>query len=372
MIYLDNSAGTKPYSQVKDIINKVCEYHWGNPSAANSLGDDARQIIQTATEIVAKDINCKEDEIIWTSSATEANNFALCGCWVGGDVITSELEHQSIYSICNGFWLLDERTITNDQFGNINLDSLDSVLDRNPDARLVSIGFANSEIGVIQDIKAISNIVHKHGGILHVDATQMYPEGSINVKDLGIDMMSVSGQKLGCVKGIGFLYVKDGIKLDPIIYGTQQNGRRGSTLPTHLIAALGESIRVTREYYQYFHIRELRDLLLDKLLKIDGVHLNGPDINENRLENNISLTIDGVDADTLVTLCDMQGVIIGKGSACHSYNPEPSRTLKAIGLTDEEALSTIRVTLGWTNTKDEISQAADIIANLVEQIRSMK
>ena len=234
---------------------------------------------------------------------------------------------------------------------------------------LVSISFANSEVGIIQDIKTISEIVHEYGGLLHVDATQMYPWSKINVQDLGIDMMSVSGQKLHCVKGIGFLYVRNGIKLKSLICGSQQDGRRGGTLPTHLIAAFGKALELTRRYNAAGVIQELRDYMLDRLLHIKGVHLNGPLVNEHRLPNNISLTIDGVKAETLVTICDLMGVIIAKGSACKSYEPKPSEALLAIGLTKEQALNTIRISLGIFNSLKDVDTAVDIITKLVERIR---
>jgi cysteine desulfurase len=233
----------------------------------------------------------------------------------------------------------------------------------------VSISYANSEIGVIQDIKTIASIVHKYNGLLHVDATQMYPWRSIDVKDLGIDLMSVSGQKMHCVKGIGFLYVRNGIRLRPLIYGSQQDGRRGGTYPTHLIAAFGAALETTRMNDDCVMVWMLRNKLLDRLLQIEGTHLNGPSVTGNRLPNNISLTIDGVSADTLTTLCDMMGVIIAKGSACKSYEPKPSEALLAMGLTEEQALNTIRISLGMMNTIDEIEYAADIITNMIQRIR---
>ena len=231
----------------------------------------------------------------------------------------------------------------------------------------VSISAANSEIGVTQDIKAIADIVHKYGGILHVDATQAYPWYQMNVQNLGIDLMSVSGQKMHCVKGVGFLFVRDGIKLSPLIHGSQQDGRRGGTYPTHLIAAFGKALEITREHNMNDEIRELRDYLLNQLLSIEGTKLNG--MKAPRLPNNISLTIDGVKAETLVTMCDLMGVIIAKGSACKSYEPVPSEALLAIGLTPEQAMNTIRISLDAFNTKQDIDQVANIITKLVERIR---
>ena len=202
-----------------------------------------------------------------------------------------------------------------------------------------------------------------------MDATQAYPWYKIDVERLGIDLMSVSGQKLHAPKGVGFLYVKEGIQLDPLIYGSQQLNRRGGTMPTHLIAAFGKALELTREYNKADHVEELREYMIHCLGEIGRAYLNGPLSYDYRLPNIISLMIDGVNAETLVTMCDLMGIIIGKGSACKSYEPKPSETLMAIGLTEEQALNTIRISLDEFNTKEEIERAADVITQLVEQIR---
>lgn len=373
MIYLDNSAGTQPFQQVIDTITDVLQNHWGNASADNSWGNDARDIINRVTDQVAADINCNPENIIWTSGACEANSLVIHGVLdYNADMmlVTTSLEHASISMSCGGHAGMSY-TIRNDNQGYVDLNDLEETLQciKNMGYNaLVSICFANSEIGTIQDIKSISNLVHKYGGLLHTDATQMYPWYKIDVQDLGIDLMSVSGQKLNCVKGIGFLYVNSGVFFNPIIYGTQQDGRRGGTYPTHLVAAFGKALELTREWDDTDVVQYYRDRLLEKLLRINNVHLNGPEI-DKRLPNNISLTIDGVKADTLVIMCDMCGVVIAKGSACKSYVPTPSETLKAIGLTDEQALNTIRISLGVENYPDEIDEAAEIITKLIERIR---
>jgi cysteine desulfurase len=196
----------------------------------------------------------------------------------------------------------------------------------------------------------------------------MYPWRSIDVQDFGIDLMSISGQKLNCVKGVGFLYVRSGIDIKPIIYGSQQSSRRGGTYPTHLIAAFGKALELTRRWDDGEAVEYLRNQLLVKLQKVGGTRLNGPGV-DKRLPNNISLTIDGVKAETLVTMCDLMGVIIAKGSACKSYEPTPSETLMAIGLTEEEAFNTVRISIGAANYPEEIDEAANIITKLIERIR---
>ena len=375
MIYLDNSAGTKPHPEVIETITDVLTNHWGNASADNSFGKDAMEIIDGITNQVAHDINCKPSEIIWTSSACESNSMAIMGILNMNKHMhfyTTHLEHASINKIIesvSGHYVCFIRNNLDGTIDTIDLDSRLNFSHVMEKKILVSISAANSEIGVIQDIKVISDIVHKYNGILHVDATQAYPWCQMNVQDLGIDLMSVSGQKMHCVKGIGFLFVRDGIKLDTLIYGSQQNNRRGGTYPTHLIAAFGKALEITRQNNKTPMVKDLRDYLLNKLLMIKDVSLNGPGVDSLRLPNNISLTIDGVKAETLVTMCDLMGIVIAKGSACKSYEPKPSATLLAIGLTPEQAINTIRISIGGLNSLSEIDTAADIIVKLVERIR---
>lgn len=375
MIYLDNSAGTRPYPEVIETITDILTNHWGNASADNSFGKDAMVIIDSVTNQVAKDINCNPDEVIWTSGACEANSMAIIGVLNSNPHMhfyTTHIEHTSIDEIVKNMTGHYIGFIRNNPDGTIDLIDLENKLRISYEINakiLVSISAANSEIGTTQDIKSISGIVHKFGGLLHVDATQAYPWYQINVESLGVDLMSVSGQKMNCVKGIGFLYVKNNVTIKPLIFGSQQENRRGGTYPTHLIAAFGKALEITRQYEHKSLIPQYRDIMLRKLLSIGGTHLNGP-INGLRLPNNISLTIDGVRAETLVTMCDLMGVIIAKGSACKSHELEPSKTLIAIGLTEEQALNTIRISLDMFTAEEEIKQAANIITSLVERIRS--
>ena len=376
MIYLNAGAGTKPYPEVIETIIDVLTNHWANPHDATSVGYDAQMIINSVTEQVAKDINCNSDEVIWTSGACEANSLAIMGLLNKNPYMnfyTTILEHTSIDELTKDLPLHKVGYLSNHNDGSINLDNLENALIwnyRHNMKTLVSIGFGNSEIGVVQNIKVISEMVHRYGGILHTDATQIYPWMKIDVQEFGIDMMSVSGQKLGAPKGVGFLYVKDGIELKPLIYGSQQKGYRAGTMPTHLIAAFGKALELTRGHNACTRVKKLRDKLLDKLLKIEGTHMNGSSFQELlRMPNIISLTIDGVNAETLVTMCDLIGVIIGKGSACKSHEPTPSKSLMAIGLTEEQALNTIRISLDEFNTEEEIETAAKIITQLVERIR---
>lgn len=378
MAFLDNASTTKLYPEVIETITDVLTNYWANPSSNYSVADDARMLIEQAREQFADDLNCDPSEIIFTSSGCESNSLAISGFVesnFGYDFYYSSLEHASINELVDKSHNLTGRVqIPNDCNGFISKDVLYSCIrnyqnfsNRKP---FVSISAANSEIGIKQNIKSLAEVVHEYGGIIHCDAVQLFPEERIDVKDWNVDLLSISPQKFHAGRGCGLLYVKNGIKISPIIYGSQEMGLRGGSYNTAAICAAGKALEITRANNAMSHVQRLRDEFLDKLLQITGARLNGPPVGAQRLVNNISLTIDGVNAEKLMTLCDLNRVIIARGSACQAHNPVPSKTLKSIGLTDEQALSTIRITLDEFNTEEEINEAAEIITKLVERIRN--
>ena len=346
--YLDVAATCRPYKEALDVAYDVAFNHYGNPSSIHQLGQDAKEIIEKVRDQIAEDVNCKPQEIIFTNGGVEANTLALCGTNFD-TIITTQLEHKSI----------DANILE------------DTVKEHN--GSIVSVQYANSEIGICQDIKSISYIAHKYNCILHVDAVQYFPESRIDVDNLEVDMMSVSAQKFRGGRGAGFLYCKDTIDLSPIIYGSQESYKRGGTENTPAIAAMGKAREINRGVlHDYTNVctKFNRDELAAKILEIPGVYLNGPPLDANRLYNNISIRIDGVKANDLVTLASMYGIYISAGSACSSGEAIPSSTLKAIGLTDEQALSTIRITVDETLNQHDISNIAKILKNLIEHLRN--
>ena len=377
LIYLDNAATTKVYPEVIKVVTDVLSNDWANPSSNYSIADRSRKLIEQVREEFAKDLNCDPSEIIFTGSGCESNSLAISGFLKNKyayDIYSSDLEHASIMGLVNDLpHMCGHETIPVNTVGEIDLDVLCGLfINRQKYSNytpFVTIQAANSEFGVIQDIKALAEVTHQYGGIFHCDAVQLFPERQIDVKDLGVDMLSISGQKFHAGRGCGILYVRKGIQLSPIIYGSQESGIRGGTYNTAAIVAMGKALEINRLNKGKSHIKTLRDKLLTKLSTIPNTWLNGPKTYCNRLENNISLTIEGVSAEELVTMCDLNGVIIAKGSACQSHIPTPSPALLAIGLTPEQALSTIRITLDEFNTEEEIDEAADIIIKLVERIR---
>lgn len=371
--FLDSASTTRPYDEVIDTMADVMRNHYGNPSSTHEMGVDAKRIIERVRDQIAEDINCEPSEIIFTSGACEANTLAYSARYHEPPgfryALSSDIEHKSLELINKEY----ANFVKNDSSGNILLNELEiNLLNKRYPVGFITIQAANSEIGTIQDVKSIADIVHSYDAIFHTDATQLYPERRINVKELGIDLMSVSAQKFHGPKGVGFLYCKNGIELEPLISGSQEHGIRGGTYNTEGIAGMGKALEFIRRLQDYRNvcIKFNRDSLYKELMEIHGVHLNGPDIDDNRLYNNLSLRIDGVKANDLVTMASMHGIYISAGSACSSGDAIPSSTLKAIGLTDEEALSTIRITVDETLNQHDIMYIAKVLRGLIDQLRT--
>lgn len=367
MIYLDNAATTKPKQEVIDAINQCLLYDWGNPSSIYQLGMDAKKIVEDSRVMIAKLIGAKPSEIIFTSGACESNSLAICGYLNLHNTrfITSAIEHKSITNITDAYV---DRTIIIpvDKKGFLNKTKLEEMLAVcSYENTLVSIQFANNEVGTIQDIKHISNIVHKHKGVLHTDATQIVPYRKIDVKELGIDMMSFSGQKLGAPKGIGVLYVKEGIKLNPIIYGSQENSLRGGTENVPYIAGLKAAIDNL-----VYPTSELRDYFVDRTLsEITDCYLVGCELGDNRLNNNASICFKGVDSETLLTMLNQKDIYVSSGSACNNFSKKSSHVLEALGLPKKDLNSVIRFTFGEDNTKEEIDFVINELKHIVLSLR---
>ena len=356
IIYLDYAATAPICEAAKQVIIEHLD-DFGNPSSSHELGRQSRLLIEDARERIAKCINAEPDEIYFTSGGSEANTWAL------NEFVTtsSNIEHHSVKAGTyipigkNGIAVPTYFTVMNTWLTDVT-----------------SCMYVNNELGTIQPIKKIAEIAHDKKIWFHTDAVQALPHIKIDVKDLNCDMLSASGHKFGAPKGIGFLYIKkNGPELDPLICGgKQEQGKRPGTENIlgiiSMAAALEDAVKHMEE--RNTHIKYLRDRLLEKLLQIPDSHLNGS--LENRVPGNINIRFSGVSGARLVTLCSLYGVYISSGSACNEGISEPSHVLKAIGLTDEEALSSVRITLGHENTESEIDTAANIITKLVERIRS--
>ncbi len=364
MIYLDSAATTKICDAAKKtIIDYLDDY--GNPSSTYEFGRKSKLLIEDARERIANCINAEPDEIYFTSSGSEANTLALNKYFS----ISTPFEHHSVQAqykhIC-----IDKNGIVNCQHIDQQLNNFASI-GKSLKPNLLSCMYVNNEIGTIQPIEKIANIAHKYNMLIHTDATQAVGHMPVDVKTLDVDMLSASAHKFGGTKGSGFLFAKKNVKLWPIINGgKQETGIRPGTENVlgiiAMAAALEDSIKYIEERTQY--VKMLRDKMLAQLLAVDGAHLNGSI--ENRVASNINIRFDGVSGQKLVTLCDLYGICISSGSACNEGNAIPSHVLKTIGLSNEKALNSVRITIGYENTEEEINYATDIIIKLVERIRS--
>lgn len=358
IIYLDNSA-TTPLSDVAKQVMLAHLDDFGNPSSSYELGRRARLLIEEAREIIAKCINSEPHEIYFTSGGSEANTWALSSY----TSIASNIEHHSIRANFDNIKVNKEGIV--DPYSFSFVDHRYSKL-----FELASCMMVNNELGTINPVKEIAAIVHGKGMLFHTDAVQSLPHIPIDVKDINCDMLSASGHKFGGPKGAGFLYIKDGVKISPLIHGGKQElGARGGTENVLGIISMAAALEDTVSHMEErnAHVKNLRDKMLDKLLKIKGSHLNGS--LKNRVVSNINIRFDGVPGARLVTLCGLHEICISSGSACNEGTPTPSHVLKAIGLSDTEALNSVRITIGHQNTEEEIETAVEIITKLVERIR---
>lgn len=382
MVYLD-SASTAKYRDVIDdvVVNTIADAmrkYWQNPSSLYSAY--VKEEIDECRIDIAKFIGANYSEIYFTSGASESNNWAIRG-WVDYvsantlqpiNVITTPIEHKSTLEAARSISLGARLYHCDvDEFGLVDYKSLECLLIMcEEEPTLVSVCMANNEIGTIQDIKKISNLVHKYGAILHVDATQAFGHININVEDLGIDMMSVSGHKVSPVlKGIGFLYKKYCINIRPLIYGTQEDGLRGGTENTFGIIGLAKAIKYCDFTTKIMELEDKRDYFINMLYSKFGCKLNGH--SEYRLPNNINVTFpQNITGEALLYMLDLNGIKVSTGSACNSRFIEPSHVLKEIGLSDEEAIKTVRFTLPEDITYEDIDCVIDEIGRSIKLIET--
>ena len=368
MIYLDSASTTKPRKEVIDAVMPYMTEMWFNPSSMYGKAVEVKNAIEEARCNVAKFINAQPEEIYFTSGASESNNWVIRG-WadkyaiknITPHIITTRLEHKSIINAIHNRALNAEiHYVNNDEYGLIDYSHLKKLLwYYEGEPILVSINVANNEIGTVQRIDDISELVHRYGGVLHVDATQVIPCMPIITKaSYGIDMLSGSGHKLGGFKGSGFLYKSNEVEIEPLIYGTQESGLRGGTENVIGIIGLGEAVKHIDFGYEYKKVGQMnskRDYFIRELRNKFGCKLNGHEV--LRLPNNINVTFpQNITGEALLYTLDMNDIYIGIGSACNSKEVAVSHVLKAIGLSDEEAAKTIRITISEDTTYEEIDK----------------
>lgn len=354
-MYFDSAATTKVKDEVLQAMLPYFTEKFYNPSSLYLKARKVKKDIEEARANIADFINAEPDEIYFTSGASESNSWVLQGFLLSRsmpDIVVSDIEHKSIIEFIDNsdfpnIYIIDN-TKAKTKEGKITNLFFDSFVALKTADVLCSIQTANNEIGTIQDIKTLCDIAHKRGYLLHTDATQAFGQIPIDVKKLGVDFLSASGHKIGAPKGIGILYIKKGTKISPLIYGTQQNGLRGGTENVPYIIGLSKAVSLKREKLKPEYIafkNRCRDEIIDRLVSEFGCKLNGT-TGSSRLPNNINITFpQNITGESLVYMLDTDGIIVSSGSACNSYSNKHSHVLKAIGLSDSEAMRTIRITL---------------------------
>ncbi len=372
MIYLDNAATTYLADEVKKELNEKMNL-FGNPSSRHSLGKEARIEIENAREKLANFIGAKSEEIIFTSGATESNNFAIKGLALANPkkkhIIISAIEHPSVLETCNAMkkqgYKID--IISVDKEGIVNVDEIKKKIGKN--TLLVSVMHVNNEIGTIQPIEEIAKICRAKKVLFHVDAVQSFAKIPINVNSIGVDLLSVSGHKINAMKGIGFLYVRKGVKIVPLINGGgQEDNFRSGTENVLGIISLVKAIDLKR--YE-FEVRNSRDRIIKEILKIPGARLDGSQ--SNRLYNNACFSFYGIEGESLQMLLDEEGILVSTGSACSSNKLAGSHVLRAIGVNKFYLNGSIRVSLDSLKvlTKEEESFVIQKIKENVEKLSNI-
>ena len=376
--YFDNSATTKVLDSVKDIVVKTMTEDYGNPAAKHRKGMEAEQYIRDARKIIADTMKVQEKEILFTSGGSESNNMALIGAaWAnqraGKHIISTSIEHPSVY---NPLGVLEElgfevTILPVDHDGHISLKELEEAI--RPDTILVSTMYVNNEVGAVEPVEEISKIIKAKNPstLYHVDAIQAYGKYVIRPKKQGIDLLSVSSHKIHGPKGVGFLYIRNGVKIKPLIYGGgQQAGMRSGTENVPGVAGFGAAAKemYTNHAEKVQKLIELKDYMTDRLGEIEGTVINSKK-GEASAPQIVSVSFEGVRSEVLLHALEDKGVYVSSGSACSSNHPGISGTLKGIGVAQKLLDSTIRMSFGMFNTKEEVDYTIDVLKELVPVLR---
>ena len=377
-IYLDNAATTRTAEEVVEAMISYFTENYGNPSSIYELGQRSKEAITTAREQIAGVIGAKTEEIYFTAGGSEADNWALkaaCEAYEGKGrhIITTKIEHHAILHTCE---YLEKKgvevTYLNvDENGLVDLDELQKAI--RPDTILISIMFANNEIGTIEPIKEIGMIAKEHGILFHTDAVQAFGQLPIDVDDMHIDMLSSSAHKINGPKGIGFLYIRKGVKIRSFVHGgAQERKRRAGTENVPAIVGYGVAAKRAAETMEerIAKERQLRDYFIERVEKeIPYVKLNGHPT--KRLPNNINFSFRFVEGESLLIMLDMKGIAGSSGSACTSGSLDPSHVLLAIGLPHEIAHGSLRLSLGEDTTKEDLDYTLEQIKEIIQRLRDL-
>ena len=378
LIYLDHAATTAVHP---DVLKEMLPYFtdkFGNPSSVYGFAANNKNKLTEARETIAGALGAKPEEIYFTAGGSESDNWALkCTAEAygvhGGHIITTKIEHHAILHTCKylenrGY---DVTYLDVDENGLVDLNTLEAAI--RSDTFLISIMFANNEIGTIEPIKEIGEVAHRHGILFHTDAVQAFGQIPIQVDEMNIDMLSASGHKFNGPKGIGFLYIRKGLKLKSFIHGGQQErGRRAGTENVPGIVGIAKACEIAMAEMEERMKKEteLRDYLIERILKeIPYTRLNGH--SRKRLPNNVNISFQFVEGESILIMLDMAGICASSGSACTSGSVDPSHVLLAIGLPHEIAHGSLRLTLGYENTKEEMDTVVDNLKRIITNLRNM-
>ena len=377
-VYLDHCATTPLHPDVLTAMLPFLRHSFGNPSSIHAVGRKAREAVEEARGKVAALIGANAAEIVFTSGGTEANNLAIQGVARarkdrGNHIVTSSIEHHAVLKTCqylerNGF------TVTYlpvDHHGIVNPEDVKKAL--TDKTILVSVMHANNEVGTIEPIDEIGRITAERGISFHTDAVQSAGKVPLNVKEMGVDLLSISAHKFHGPKGIGALYIREGVSIDPILHGGgQERDIRSGTENVASIAGLGKACELARETVavRMDEIRKMRDALQERIsAAVPGLTINGHPV--SRLPNCLSVSVPGIMGETIVRDLDARGIAVSAGSACTSHSVEISHVLSAMGLPKETAQGTVRLSLGIMNTPDEIEYAAASFIEVVEKLKAL-
>lgn len=378
LIYLDNAATTKTAPEVVEAMLPYFSENYGNPSSVYSFASKNKDAVTEQREIIARALGAKINEIYFTAGGTESDNWALKAtaeayASKGKHIITTKIEHHAIlhtgeYLEGRGF---EVTYLDVDENGLVRPEEVEAAI--RPDTILISVMFANNEIGTIEPIKEIGRIAHEHGVLFHTDAVQAFGQVPIDVDELGIDMLSASGHKLNGPKGIGFLYIRKGVKIRSFIHGgAQERKRRAGTENVPGIIGLGKAVEraVATMAERSAKEIELRDYLIGRVLEeIPYCRLNGDPV--DRLPNNANFSFEFIEGESLLIMLDIKGICASSGSACTSGSLDPSHVLLAIGLPHEIAHGSLRLTLGEETTREDIDYVVDSLKEIVARLREM-
>lgn len=372
-IYFDNAGTTQMLPEVLDDMMPYFLEKYGNPSSIHDLGSDAAAAVRLGRKRVAKALGCYSSEITFTSGGTESDNIALIGT-AGREgrnrIVTTATEHSAVLETCihlkkQGFEV-DVVKVHPD--GTLDMDDLNQKM--GDDVSLLSVMTANNVIGTIQNIRECSRIAHEHGALFHTDAVQGFTKTDVDVRKNGIDLLSISGHKIHGPKGIGVLYVREGLDINPITFGGgQERGLRPSTENVPGIVGLGKASEMAMATMEsdVRKMTEIRDTIIESVLEIEGSALNGTA--ESRLCNNAHFRFDGVRGTDLVLRLSSKGIMASTASACSAGDTEPSHVLSAIGLNVDQALSALRITLSHLNTVEDAEYLAEVLPSIVKECR---